>query len=72
MCVVQATGTVKNGIKSPWVTGAVFVTPPGWWHSHHNESAEVAWVLPMQDAGLYTYQVRILFPKSQHCLPIHD
>jgi gentisate 1,2-dioxygenase len=52
----QATGTVKNGIKSPWVTGAVFVTPPGWWHSHHNESGEAAWVLPMQDAGLLTYQ----------------
>jgi hypothetical protein len=29
---------------------------PGWWHSHHNESDEVAWVLPMQDAGLYTHQ----------------
>ena len=34
----------------------MFVTPPGWWHSHHNESDEVAWVLPMQDAGLYTHQ----------------
>ena len=36
--------------------GGVFVTPPGWWHSHHNESDDVAWVLPMQDAGLYTHQ----------------
>lgn len=26
------------------------------WHSHHNESDEVSWVLPMQDAGLYTFQ----------------
>lgn len=32
------------------------VTPPGWWHSHHNTSTEDAWVLPLQDAGLYTYQ----------------
>lgn len=31
-------------------------TPPGWWHSHHNESDDVAWVLPIQDAGLYTHQ----------------
>lgn len=39
-----------------WETGAMFVTPPRWWHSHHNDSNEEAWVLPMQDAGLYTYQ----------------
>jgi len=32
------------------------VTPPGWWHSHHNETDEDAWVLPVQDAGLFTYQ----------------
>jgi gentisate 1,2-dioxygenase len=31
------------------------VTPPGWWHSHHNESDEDAIVLPVQDAGLHTY-----------------
>ena len=49
-------GWVKNPIKCLWKTGAVFVTPPGWWHSHHNETGEPAWVLPMQDAGLYTYQ----------------
>ena len=24
--------------------------------SHHNDSGEDAWVLPVQDAGLYTYQ----------------
>jgi len=49
-------GWVKNPVKCAWVPGAVFVTPPGWWHSHHNETNEPAWVLPMQDAGLYTYQ----------------
>ena len=42
--------------RAEWETGAMFVTPPGWWHSHHNESAEEAWVLPVQDAGLYTHQ----------------
>ena len=25
-------------------------------HSHHNESDSTAWVLPIQDAGLYTHQ----------------
>lgn len=49
------------GLKT--TTGGSFVTPPGWWHSHHNDSDEDAWVLPMQDAGLYT-QVRALMWMS--------
>lgn len=49
-------GWVKDPIKCVWATGTMFSTPPGWWHSHHNETGEPAWVLPMQDAGLYTYQ----------------
>lgn len=49
-------GWVANPVRCDWKTGGVFVTPPGWWHSHHNEAGEPAWVLPMQDAGLYTYQ----------------
>ena len=49
-------GQVKDPIKCYWETGSVFITPPGWWHSHHNETNEDAWVLPAQDAGLYTYQ----------------
>ena len=49
-------GEIVDPIRVDWVTGGVFVTPPGWWHAHYNESDETAWVLPMQDAGLYTYQ----------------
>lgn len=49
-------GMVRNPVRCDWISGSVFLTPPGWWHSHHNESGEPAWVLPMQDAGLYTYQ----------------
>jgi gentisate 1,2-dioxygenase len=49
-------GWVKDPIRCEWKSGAVFVTPPGWWHSHHNETSTPSWVLPMQDAGLYTYQ----------------
>ena len=49
-------GNIIDPIRCDWTEGGVFVTPPGWWHSHHNESDEVAWVLPMQDAGLYTHQ----------------
>lgn len=49
-------GWVKDPVKCIWRTGAVFSTPPGWWHSHHNNTGVPAWVLPMQDAGLYTHQ----------------
>jgi gentisate 1,2-dioxygenase len=45
-------GNIINPIKAKWVAGSVFITPPGWWHSHHNESDEDAIVLPIQDAGL--------------------
>lgn len=49
-------GFIVDPIRCDWSTGSVFITPPGWWHSHHNESDDVAWVLPVQDAGLYTHQ----------------
>ncbi|KAG0631358.1 hypothetical protein M758_1G247100 [Ceratodon purpureus] len=49
-------GWVKDPIRADWTTGSIFITPPGWWHSHHNDSQEEAWVLPIQDAGLYTHQ----------------
>jgi gentisate 1,2-dioxygenase len=38
-----------------WEPGAAFVTPPGRWHSHHNESGKPAHIIPIQDAGLQTY-----------------
>mmetsp|Transcript_1149 Transcript_1149/g.1329 ORF Transcript_1149/g.1329 Transcript_1149/m.1329 type:complete len:309 (-) Transcript_1149:163-1089(-) len=53
---IDSEGFIVNPIRCDWVPGSVFITPPGWWHSHHNESSSVAWVLPVQDAGLYTYQ----------------
>ena len=46
----------ENPQKIYWSTGGVFTTPPGLWHSHVNESDKDAYVLPVQDAGLYTYQ----------------
>lgn len=45
-------GSIKDPVKAMWTPGSVFVTPPGWWHSHHNDSGEDAIVLPIQDAGL--------------------
>jgi len=49
-------GTIKNPIIVHWKTRHAFTTPPGWWHSHVNKGTEEAIVLPIQDAGLYTYQ----------------
>merc|ERR1712217_52485 len=53
---LDADGNIVNATKAVWESGGVFVTLPGWWHSHHNEGSSRAWVLPMQDAGLYTHQ----------------
>lgn len=52
---LNADGTVKNPVRADWLPGAAFVTPPGWWHSHHNDSDQDAVVLPVQEAGLYTF-----------------
>jgi gentisate 1,2-dioxygenase len=49
-------GNIVDPIRCDWRTGYVFITPPGYWHSHHNEGDEDAYVLPVQDAGLHTYQ----------------
>ena len=48
-------GTIKNPYKKYWQENELFITPPGMWHSHVNESDEDAWILPVQDAGLHTY-----------------
>ncbi len=52
---VDENGHIIDPIKAMWKPGCAFITPPGWWHSHHNESNENAIVLPIQDAGLLTH-----------------
>lgn len=49
------TAKIIDPIRVEWETGKAFVTPPGLWHSHHNESGEPAYIIPIQDAGLQTY-----------------
>jgi gentisate 1,2-dioxygenase len=44
-----------NVERVDWEPGAAFITPPGRWHSHHNESGADAHIIPIQDAGLHTY-----------------
>jgi gentisate 1,2-dioxygenase len=50
-----ATGAIADPVRVDWEPSAAFVTPPGFWHSHHNESGAPARILPIQDAGLHTY-----------------
>ncbi len=52
---LTADGAVKDPVHADWAPGSVFTTPPGWWHSHHNETGRDALVLPIQDAGLQTW-----------------
>ena len=52
---IDEKGNIINPVKMIWKSGCTFTTPPGWWHSHHNESSKIAWVFPVQDAGLHTY-----------------
>ena len=50
-----ASGAIADPVRVDWEPGAAFVTPPGYWHSHHNRSGAPARILPIQDAGLQTY-----------------
>lgn len=49
---IDAEGNIINPVKAMWKSNTVFVTPPGWWHAHYNESDEDAYVFPIQDAGV--------------------
>jgi len=48
-------GTIRNPERIDWQAGGAFITPPGHWHAHVNESGRTAYLLPIQDAGLKTY-----------------
>jgi gentisate 1,2-dioxygenase len=48
-------GNIADPVRVEWEAAGAFVTPPGMWHSHHNESGHPAYLVPVQDAGLHTY-----------------
>jgi gentisate 1,2-dioxygenase len=48
-------GNIVNPTRVDWEAGGAFVTPPGLWHAHFNESGAPAHLIPIQDAGLHTY-----------------
>ncbi|MGK7894818.1 MAG: hypothetical protein AB4372_14680 [Xenococcus sp. (in: cyanobacteria)] len=52
---LDSEGNIVNGERVYWKSGSVFVTPPGLWHSHHNDSDQDALLLPVQDAAFHSY-----------------
>ncbi|MBV8626177.1 MAG: cupin domain-containing protein [Herbaspirillum sp.] len=52
---VDENGNIQNPQRVDWSPGMAFITPPGYWHAHYNESDKPAYIIPIQDAGLHTY-----------------
>ncbi len=48
-------GKIVDPVRVDWEAGGAFVTPPGMWHAHVNESGAPAHLIPVQDAGMQTY-----------------
>jgi gentisate 1,2-dioxygenase len=48
-------GEIIDPTRVDWEPGGAFVTPPGLWHAHVNESGAPAHLFPVQDAGLQAY-----------------
>jgi gentisate 1,2-dioxygenase len=48
-------GNIVDPVRVDWEAGGAFVTPPGMWHAHVNESGAPAHLIPVQDAGMQTY-----------------
>jgi gentisate 1,2-dioxygenase len=52
---ISAKGEILNPTRIDWKPYSAFITPPGYWHAHFNESLKEAHLIPLQDAGLQTY-----------------
>lgn len=61
-------GDIIDPVRVDWEAGGAFVTPPGLWHAHVNESGAPAHLFPVQDAGLQTYlrslDIRFTAPRG--------
>ena len=70
---IESDRLIISPIQCDWTTWTVVVTPPGRWNSHHNGSDDVAWVLPIQDTGLYIHQrtFTVKFTDNELKLEIH-
>jgi gentisate 1,2-dioxygenase len=52
---IDSKGKLIKPVRQDWKPNSAFITPPYYWHSHHNESGADARLIPIQDAGLQTY-----------------
>jgi gentisate 1,2-dioxygenase len=52
---ISEKGEILNPTRVDWKPFSAFITPPGYWHAHYNESPNEAHLIPLQDAGLQTY-----------------
>jgi gentisate 1,2-dioxygenase len=70
---ISAKGEIINGTRIDWKPYSVFITPPGYWHAHYNESSGEAHLIPMQDAGLQTYlrtlDIKFVLPNGETSPP---
>lgn len=52
---IDERGEIIDPVRVDWEPDSAFITPPGLWHAHHNESGAPAHIIPIQDAGLHTH-----------------
>ncbi len=61
-------GRIVDPVRIDWEPGGAFVTPPGMWRTHVNESPHAARVVPVEDGGLQAH-LRTLEPRSRRVGP---
>lgn len=70
---VSAKGEIIDATRVDWKPYSAFITPPGYWHAHYNESSSEAHLIPMQDAGLQTYlrtlDINFVLPHGETSAP---
>jgi len=66
---ISAQGEIINPTRVDWKPYSAFITPPGYWHAHYNESVSEAHLIPLQDAGLQTYlrslDIKFVLPNRE-------
>jgi gentisate 1,2-dioxygenase len=66
---ISAKGEILNPTRMDWKPYSAFITPPGCWHAHYNESSKEAHLIPLQDAGLQTYlrtlDIKFVLPNGE-------
>jgi gentisate 1,2-dioxygenase len=70
---ISGKGEIINATRVDWKPYSAFITPPGYWHAHYNESNNEAHLIPLQDAGLQTYlrtlDIKFVLPNGETSAP---